>query len=104
MLLIPDVTDTGRHPLAQSRFLDAAAGDGHDARPIEDLCPELRQRSGIVLAPMAIREILYHLLSGAQGEVLRSMALRDGRSQRVNRALRFAKPEAVERVIFHAGR
>lgn len=44
-----------------------------------------------VLAPMAIREILFHLLSGAQGEVLRSIALRDGRSQRVTRALRFIR-------------
>jgi hypothetical protein len=44
-----------------------------------------------VLAPMAIREILFHLLSGEQGEVLRALALRDGRPQRVTRALRFIR-------------
>ena len=40
---------------------------------------------------MAILEILFHQLSGAQGDVLRAMALRDGRSQRVTRALRFIR-------------
>jgi len=49
-----------------------------------------------VLAPMAIREILFHLLSGAQGDVLRAMALRDGRSQRVTRALRFIRDNYKE--------
>jgi len=44
-----------------------------------------------VLAPMAIREILFHLMSGAEGDILRAMALRDGRSQRVSRALRFIR-------------
>ncbi len=49
-----------------------------------------------VLAPMAIREILFHLLIGAQGDTLRAMALRDGRSQRVTRALRFIRSHYKE--------
>lgn len=49
-----------------------------------------------VLAPMAIREILFHLLAGDQGDVLRSLALRDGRSQRVTRALRFIRSNYKE--------
>jgi len=42
-----------------------------------------------VLAPLARREILFHLLAGEQGGLLREVALRDSRSERVARALRF---------------
>ena len=42
-----------------------------------------------VLAPLAVREILFHLLAGDQGRLLREVALRDSRSERVARALRF---------------
>lgn len=42
-----------------------------------------------VLAPMAERELLYRVLTGAQGEKLREVALRDSRSHRVSRVVRF---------------
>lgn len=44
-----------------------------------------------ILAPLARREILYHLLAGEQGHLLRSVALQDGRSHRIARALRFVR-------------
>ena len=42
-----------------------------------------------ILAPIAIREILYHVLSGEQGSLLRSVALQDSRSHRIAQVLRF---------------
>lgn len=42
-----------------------------------------------VLGALAVREILYHILIGEQGERLRSLALRDGRAQRIDAVLRF---------------
>lgn len=42
-----------------------------------------------ILAPLAVREILYHVLSGEQGDLLRAVALHDSRSHRVARVLRF---------------
>lgn len=49
-----------------------------------------------VLAPLAVREILFHLLSGEHGDVLRRIALRDGRSRGVTRALRFIRSHYKE--------
>ena len=42
-----------------------------------------------VLAPLAEREILYRLLSGEQGDLLRAVAHHDSRGQRIAAALRF---------------
>lgn len=42
-----------------------------------------------VLAPMAEREVLYHLLVGEQGEQLRAVALRNSHADRITRVLRF---------------
>jgi AraC-like DNA-binding protein len=42
-----------------------------------------------ILAPLAVREVLYHVLSGEQGDVLRSVALQDSRSHRIAQVLRF---------------
>lgn len=42
-----------------------------------------------VLAPMALREVMYHVLTGEQGERLRAAALRDSRAQRVASVVRF---------------
>ena len=42
-----------------------------------------------ILAPIATREILYHMLSGEQGGLLRSVAMQDSRSHRIAQVLRF---------------
>lgn len=42
-----------------------------------------------VLAPLAVRELLYHILAGEQGERLRSVAIRDSRAHRIASVLRF---------------
>lgn len=42
-----------------------------------------------ILAPIAAREILYHVLSGEQGGLLRSVAMQDSRSHRIAQVLRF---------------
>lgn len=42
-----------------------------------------------VLGPGIVREILFHVLGGDQGALLRSLALRNGHGQRVVRAIRF---------------
>lgn len=42
-----------------------------------------------VLGPGISREILFRVLSGEQGDTLRSLALRDGHAQRVGRAIQF---------------
>jgi AraC-like DNA-binding protein len=42
-----------------------------------------------VLAPMAEREVLYHLLVGEQGDRLRAVALRDTQAHRIARVLHF---------------
>jgi len=44
-----------------------------------------------VLAPLAEREILYRLLTGAQGAKLRQIALGEGKLQQVNRAIAWIK-------------
>ncbi len=44
-----------------------------------------------ILAPLAMREMLFHVLSGEQGELLRAAALKDSRSQRIGEVLRFLK-------------
>lgn len=42
-----------------------------------------------ILAPLAVREILFHVLAGEQGDLLRSVAQNDSRSQRIAEVLRF---------------
>ncbi|HEV8578031.1 MAG TPA: AraC family transcriptional regulator [Thermoanaerobaculia bacterium] len=42
-----------------------------------------------ILAPLAVREILYHVLAGEQGGLLRAVALHDGRSHRIAHVLRY---------------
>jgi AraC-like DNA-binding protein len=42
-----------------------------------------------VLAPMAEREVLYHVLAGDQGKQLRAVALQDGRAHRISQVMRF---------------
>ena len=42
-----------------------------------------------ILAPLAVREILYRVLSGEQGDLLRAVALHDSRSHRIARVVRF---------------
>lgn len=42
-----------------------------------------------ILAPLAVREILYRILAGEQGDLLRAVALHDSRSHRIARVVRF---------------
>ena len=42
-----------------------------------------------VLGTGAVREVLYHLILGEHGKLLRDLALRDGTSQRVARAVKY---------------
>ena len=42
-----------------------------------------------ILAPLALREFLYHILLGEQGKRLRSVAVRDSRANRIAAVLRF---------------
>lgn len=54
-----------------------------------------------VLAPLASRELLYHILRGEQGHRLRSVALRDSRAHRISTVLRhmqehFRRPLTVD--------
>ena len=44
-----------------------------------------------VLAPLAVREVLYHTLIGEQGERLRTVAARDSRAHRIAAVLRFMR-------------
>ncbi len=44
-----------------------------------------------VLAPLAVREFLYRVLTGAQGERLRAVALRDSRAARIAAVLRYMR-------------
>lgn len=64
------------------RFLEAT-GDPMDRR---------------ILAPAALREILYLALRGDQGPLLRQTVLRDGRSRSVTRALRYIQDNLEERL------
>jgi AraC-like DNA-binding protein len=49
-----------------------------------------------ILAPLAIREILYHVLAGEQGSLLRAIALHDSRSQRIAQVLRYLRTHYEE--------
>ncbi|MDT7837892.1 AraC family transcriptional regulator [Aquabacterium sp. OR-4] len=54
-----------------------------------------------VLAPLAMREILYRVLVGELGAPLRALAMADGQTQRIARAIdllerRFAEPVRIE--------
>lgn len=53
-------------------------------RLLKSLCDHRDRR---ILAPLAIREILYHILIGEQGGLLRSLILRDSRSHRIGNVL-----------------
>ncbi|MEO1245626.1 MAG: AraC family transcriptional regulator [Pseudomonadota bacterium] len=60
-----------------------------------------------VLAPLAIRELLYHILIGEQGERLRSVAMRDSRANRIAAVLRYlhkhsSQPLSVEELAKRA--
>lgn len=61
-----------------------------------------------VLAPLTIREIIYRLLTGAQGSRLRHLATFGGQSNRVVRAVEkvkqnFTKPLSIEAMAREAG-
>ena len=51
-----------------------------------------------VLAPLAERELLYHLLNGEQAEALRAVATRDSRAQRISATLRFIAENYAESI------
>lgn len=60
-----------------------------------------------ILAPLALREILYRLLTGEQGARLRQIAVRDSLTQRVARAidwlkLHYAEPLRIETIAQEA--
>lgn len=60
-----------------------------------------------VLAPLAVREILYRLLMGEQGERLRRLAVADSLTQRVARAIdwlkcHYAEPLRIETIAQEA--
>ncbi|WP_158818335.1 AraC family transcriptional regulator [Methylocapsa sp. S129] len=50
-----------------------------------------RPRDIAILAPLAEREILYRLMLGPQGAMLRQIALRDSRLSQINRAIKWIK-------------
>jgi AraC-like DNA-binding protein len=54
------------------------------------------ERDRAVLAPLATREIAYRLLAGAQGSRLRQIAVGDGSTQRIVRALRWLREHYTE--------
>lgn len=61
-----------------------------------------------VLAPLAEREILYRLLSGAQAPMIRRIAAADSRLKQVSRAIawlreNYAQPVSVERLAAEVG-
>ncbi len=49
-----------------------------------------------VLAPLAAREVLFHLLRGTQGETLRAVARRNSQARRIAGALRFVREHYAE--------
>ncbi len=60
-----------------------------------------------VLAPLAVREVLYHILTGEQGERLRAVAARDSRAHRIAAVLRFMRenfrrPLSIDELARHA--
>lgn len=60
-------------------------------------------RDAAMLAPLAVREILYRVLTGELGPRLRTLSAVDGHAQRIGRAIellkrRFAEPVRVEEV------
>jgi AraC-like DNA-binding protein len=56
-----------------------------------------RPRDLAVLAPLAEREILWYLLSGDQGAVVREVVLTDGRISRISQAIRWIRSHYAER-------
>ena len=53
-----------------------------------------------VLAPLAVRELLYYILRGKQGHHLRSVALRDSRGHRIS-AVQLAERASMSSSAFH---
>jgi len=49
-----------------------------------------------ILAPLALREVLFHVLSGEQGRLLRSIALDESRSHRIAHVLHFLRTHYAE--------
>ena len=81
----PSARRQAAHPgMFVSRMSDDLAGVV--ARLLTALASPLDRR---ILAPLAIREILYRVLSGEQGDLLRAVALHDSRSHRIARVVRF---------------
>lgn len=82
-----DSSTSGDEPVAGIRVssMSEALGDAlvRFLRALDD--PTDRR----VLGPMISREILYHVLSDDQGDLLRAVALRDSGSQRVARVIRY---------------
>ncbi len=56
-----------------------------------------RPRDLAVLAPLVEREILWYLLSGDQGAVVREVVLTDGRISRISQAIRWIRSHYAER-------
>jgi AraC-like DNA-binding protein len=95
-----------------SLLLETAAGDGEDAAAmaVMPVSPELldpvvrlarlldRPDDVAVLAPLIERELLYRLLTGPQGPMLRQIALADSRLSRVARAIDWIRKHYQETV------
>jgi len=106
--LLPDVTTTARAD---------AESTGFGVSPVTPLIldPWLRLLSLLdtpkdipVLAPLLEREILYRLLQGPQGHVLRQIALTDSRHSQVRRAIawiraHYNEPLRIETLVDLAG-
>ncbi len=99
---------------------DVPASDGVTGLAVRSLTPDLldpvarllhlldRPCDIAMLAPMAEREILYRLLRGQEGALLRQIALTDSRLSRINRAIgwirgNFAQSFRVEILAEEAG-
>jgi len=75
------------------------------ARYLRALSDPLERR---ILAPSALRELLFRVYTGSQGELLRTLALRDGATQNVSRVVRyldahFAQPLDIKTIAREAG-
>ena len=94
---------------AERRALDVSPLDGDllDAT-LRLVRASASPREAAVLAPLAVREIVYRLLVGDQGERLRHIAVLGGRAHRVAEAVRrlhvrFDKPVAMDDLAAEVG-
>lgn len=83
-----DVPPAGRQAVRPGIFVSGMSDGlgGAVARLLAALEHAMDRR---VLAPLAVREILYHVLSGEQGDLLRAVALHDSHSHRIAKVVRF---------------